>query len=1482
VDSLEVFIPPDRRQALARGEALPNRAQGVVLLADISGFIPLTDALVRELGPRQGIDELTQQLNRVYDALIAEVERYGGNVIFFSGDAITCWFDGKDEGGRTKEEEDSSLILHPSSFRAVACALEMQRVMQPFAALTTPSGAVVSLAIKVAVTAGPVRRFLVGDPQLQLLDVLAGQTLDRMARIERLAQKGETLVGEEVVTHLGDRLRIAEWRSESEAETLRQAQDEAELRCALITGLTLRSSSLPTLQLSHLPPLPPSTPPLTEAQTRPWLLAPAYERLKAGGGHFLAELRTAIALFLSFQGIDYDHDDAGEKLDAYIRWVQHILARYEGNILQLTIGDKGSYLYISFGAPVAHGDDASRAVAAALELRTPPLELNFITRTQIGLSQGRMRAGAYGSQTRRTYGVLGSEANIAARLMSRAKPGQVLISKHVAEAAAKNFQFAYLETTPVKGRTEPIPVFEAAGRRSETPAEPFLSELNRLLYAPHFDLSGPSQLITLDRASSPKLAATSAPALAPMIGRSAERMLLAGQVQALGHGGSGGTVLIEGEAGIGKSRLVADMLEQARRQGLTCLFGGGDAIEQSTPYHAWRPIFRQLFKLDARPDTDTIARRSHVLSLLPAIPELLRLAPLLNSVLPLGLQENDLTRQMSGQTRADNTRNLLLTLLQQAVAPSPALIILEDAHWLDSASWILARLVSQRVERVLLVVVARPLTDPLPSDYTQLLQGPDIQRLKLEALSPEETVALVCQRLSAKSLPEPVSALIRAKAEGHPFFSEELAYALRDAGLIHLVGGECQLASQTNAFNELSLPDTVEEVITSRIDHLTPPQQLILKVASVIGRTFLVELLRDIHPIEADKPQLPAHLTILAHLDITRLDTPEPHLAYTFKHAITREVAYNLMLFDQRRELHRAVAEWFEHTYTGDLLPFYSLLAHHWSQAIGSRLNGISVAKAIDYLEKAGEQALRSYANQEAVRFLGQAVSISEVQFDMRQGSRVILTPSLSRSSALLRRSRWERQLGEAYLGLGQLAESREHLERAVAMLGWPQPKRRFKQITSLLGQLLQQFSHRLWPANLAHTDPERQSVLLEAARTYERLGEIHYWSNETFPAIYAALRTLNLAEPAGPSPELARAYANMCLVAGFASLRSLAEAYSQRAQVAAQEAQYRPALAWVLELTGVYALGIGQWAKAADTLRQGALVAQQQEDRRRWEECTTALGDIAFFQGKFSESLNLWPDVFASARRRSDTQAQSWGLAGQLRSLLALGDYETEQAQMSLQSLNSVVQDDIGSADKINSYGIIALLYWRLGQPEVAQSAAEACIHWLARSSPTGFGIIHGCNNVAEVCLALWETEEGLGVEGWGSESQNRKSKIPKGHNVENQKLNASQACQALRQYARAFPIGQPRAWLWQGLYEWLSGRPGKAYAAWRKGLAAAERLAMPYEQALTLYEMGRHLSAADPNRRTHLTRAAEIFRQLNARYDLSRTQAVLNVSSQ
>lgn len=156
-DNPEAYIARDRRRSLATGIPIPDRVHGSAIFADISGFTPLTEALAKELGPQRGAEELTANIGRVFQAVIDELDRFGGDVIYFSGDAITCWIDGDD------------------GMRATACGLAMQEAMGRVGTITTPGGSTVQLAVKVAVAVGKARRFLVGDPDIQRIDVLAGR-----------------------------------------------------------------------------------------------------------------------------------------------------------------------------------------------------------------------------------------------------------------------------------------------------------------------------------------------------------------------------------------------------------------------------------------------------------------------------------------------------------------------------------------------------------------------------------------------------------------------------------------------------------------------------------------------------------------------------------------------------------------------------------------------------------------------------------------------------------------------------------------------------------------------------------------------------------------------------------------------------------------------------------------------------------------------------------------------------------------------------------------------------------------------------------------------------------------------------------------------------------------------------------------------------------------------------------------------------------
>ena len=178
-------------------------------------------------------------------------------------------------------------------------------------------------------------------------------------------------------------------------------------------------------------------------------------------------------------------------------------------------------------------------------------------------------------------------------------------------------------------------------------------------------------------------------------------------------------------------------------------------------------------------------------------------------------------------------------------------------------------------------------------------------------------------------------------------------------------GDECRLATGFDGLEVVTLPDNLQAAITSRIDGLNPSQQLTLKVASVIGRIFAYRMLEAIHPIEGDKPELRVHMDALTRLRLTLIESELPDLAYIFKHAVTQEVAYNLMLFSQRRQLHQAVAEWIEQNHQQDIESFYTLLAYHWTQAANmpqAAAREVVVNKAIDYLEKAGNQSLNNFA----------------------------------------------------------------------------------------------------------------------------------------------------------------------------------------------------------------------------------------------------------------------------------------------------------------------------------------------------------------------------------------------------------------------------------------------------------------------------------------------------------------------------------------
>ncbi|HNB53558.1 MAG TPA: adenylate/guanylate cyclase domain-containing protein, partial [Anaerolineales bacterium] len=690
------------------------------------------------------------------------------------------------------------------------------------------------------------------------------------------------------------------------------------------------------VQAAHveIPPRPLPSPRLTadlEPGMRAHIPGAILSRLSAGQSSWLAELRRVTILFVNLP--DLSTNSSLEQGQRIMQTLQEVIYYYEGSINKLNVDDKGVTLLAVQGLPpLSHEDDAVRGVQTALDLKARLDEMGL--RNSIGVTTGLVFCGSVGNLQRREYTIIGDVVNLAARLMM-ASTNDILCDLPTYEATRNNRRFEALSEISVKGKTEPIPVFKPKrGQKKLTFTQPE-SEL---------------------------------------VGRYSERAILTGQLQAFMRGNEHSLIIIEGEAGIGKSRLLADLMLQAQKLGIYTLLGSGDAIEKVKPYHGWRAVLRKLLFMEGT--TDSQIRRAPFSPKMFADPQFGTILPLLNDIIPLDLPNNEFIQQMSGEVRAENTRKLLVHLLQNHTSHERTLLILDDAHWLDSSSWAVLQSVVQQVRPLLVVIATRPISSPVPPEWRQFNQGTDTTRIHLDSLPPNEIDGLVCQSLGVQVLPDVVSNLIREKAQGNPFFSQELAYSLRDTGILRIVDGQSFLAPEV-ILSSLNLPNTVQGAIISRVDRLGAQEQFALKVASVIGRIFAFKTLLHIHPIDDDKPNLHAYLEKLEALDITPLDTPDPELAYIFKHNITQEVVYNLLPFSRRQELHRKIALWFETTFGDELTPYTPLLAHHWNRAG-------DLPKALQYLEKAGEQALLQYANQEAINFFTLCIETGDKCLDAK------------------------------------------------------------------------------------------------------------------------------------------------------------------------------------------------------------------------------------------------------------------------------------------------------------------------------------------------------------------------------------------------------------------------------------------------------------------------------------------------------------------
>jgi class 3 adenylate cyclase/tetratricopeptide (TPR) repeat protein len=682
-----------------------------------------------------------------------------------------------------------------------------------------------------------------------------------------------------------------------------------------------------------------------------------------------ADLKSSMELLA-----DRDPEEARKLLDPVLEKMMEAVHRYEGTVNQVM----GDGIMALFGAPVAHEDHAVRACYAALRMQELVKDYadevrraqGTTVRIRVGVNSGEVVVRAIGSDLHMDYTAVGQTTHLAARMEQLADPGSILVSPATLELAGGYVEVRGLGPVPVKGLSDPVEVYELTGAGT----------------------------------ARSRLQATAARGLTPFVGRDPElAQLIRAQEQA--RGGQGQLVAIVGEAGVGKSRLYHEFTHSHRVQGWLVLQASAVSHGKSISYLPVIDLLKAYCKLEARDDHRAL--REKITGKLFTLDESLKpLLPAFFGLLDVPVDDPQWQALDPAQRRHQTLDANKRLLLREAQA-QPVIVIFEDLHWIDTETQALldSLVASLPAARLLMLVNYRPEylhTWGSKTYYTQL---------RLDSLPAESAGELLEGLLGGDPALAPLKALLTARTSGNPLFLEESVRTLVETRALAGTRGAYRLVQPVEA---IQVPATVQSILASRIDRLPLEEKRLLQSAAVIGKDVPFALLQGIAGLpEEELRRGLAHLQAAEFLYETSLF---PDLEYTFKHALTHDVAYGSLLQDRRRELHSKVVETIETLYADRLTEQIERLAHHvfrsevWEKAVG-------------YLRQAGAKAFARSANREAVAYLEQALTALahlpetretlEQAIDLRFGIRSSLFP-LGEVEAMLSTLREAERLAKA------------------------------------------------------------------------------------------------------------------------------------------------------------------------------------------------------------------------------------------------------------------------------------------------------------------------------------------------------------------------------------------------------------------------------------------------------------------------------------
>ncbi len=1153
------------------GQAGGRFVQGSLLFADISGFTAMSELLSR--GGREGAEEVTGIVNRCFSSLLAILRDHDGQLIRFGGDALLGLFQGS-----------------ASATLAVQAALRMQAAMAEFAQTRTSQG-LLPLSMKVAVHRGQFFAASLGSRH-HLEYALFGADVNTTAAIEGAAARGEVVVDQTTldaltVPYQGSRA-VSGYFSVTEIEPA-PATSPSEFHAVPDFQPTLADLRRATLLLDALTPYLPAG-----LLTR---LAHDPHALSVEGEH-----RLVAVLFANVHGLGTIVDRLGPGQEAtliailnqYFLLMAEAVEQFGGVINKIDLAEHGDKIVVLFGAPQTHEDDAERAVRAGLAMQaalehircTLPQQMgmgDLCLEQQIGINYGYVFAGYVGTRWRHEYTVMGDEVNLAARIMTVSSSGTVSVSSAVQHCVQAFFALTSRGEVRLKGKSAPVPIFDVVG-----------------IHAVPQPVRGREWGRT------------------PLVGRQREWELLAGVGGELHHG-RGRILLMTGEAGIGKSRLLEEFCAHMATTGAEAVRWVESHCHSYTEHVSYGPflaVVRTIVGIGAHDDEHAaMAKLRMALADLPRSDvgaHDLYLAHFL--ALPLDETEQARVRYLDAQALQRRTFVAITALVDASVRRAGAMILaLEDIHWMDHASLELLEHLLTLPGRLplLLLLLYRPdihkgawgLSEKAVREF-----APWTTVITLRPLNPEESDRLVGDMVHLTHWPPALRNQIVARAEGNPLYLEELIKMLvddqvlrRDAHGIWQIHGDPAL---------LHVPISLEGVLMARLDQLDELVRWTAQVASVIGRAFPFGILDTIS--EDRHSSLTRTLVELQRYDLVYESWRVPEPNYSFKHVIIRDVCYQSLLAQVRRRYHRAIATAMaanednleQHA---ALIAYHAFVGRDWPCALRCHL-------------VAGRQALRLYANRTAIEHYTQALTclshrppgVTDAQrLEIHTALGELLTITGEYESAL-------EQLGAARRLADELGDqdAQAHACRGTA---------RLYELRGDYPAALDWIAHGLAVLGVRETDETAQLLLIA--------GLIAVRQGDRARAQAQGQRALQIAERQGALAVLARAY-NLLGVTMLGSTSAAAVDHFQQAFRLYTGIGDLAGQALAQNQIANACFDLGQWHAARDHYAQARDHFQQLGDVYNGAVADNNLGEIALNQGRLDDAVREYQHAVTTLER--------------------------------------------------------------------------------------------------------------------------------------------------------------------------------------------------------------------------------------------------------